>query len=109
MSTRSHQRRDLLAPAAQGRPPSSLSSSESPFDLVSKAEVELDELYRDTDLEVVGLDRHSDDLEPSSPRVTTALDSKFEFIVTVIFNLCSGVVRFHPRCSPLYAQEGRWH
>jgi len=70
--------RHSSAPAAQGRPPSTSSSSQSPFDLASEAEVELEELYRDTVLRVVSLDHHYDDFEPDSPQVAAALDNMSE-------------------------------
>ena len=46
----------------------------SPFNLASESEVDLDEVYRETNLGMVSFDRHSDDCEPSSPWAAAALD-----------------------------------
>ena len=68
------------ASAARSRPPmdspvSSADTVASTFHLSLEADVKLDELYRETNLHVIGLDRHSDIDEPTSPADAAAFDA----------------------------------
>ena len=56
-------------------PVSSADTVASTFHLSSEADFELDDLYRETDLHVVGNDRHSDIDEPVSPANAAAFDA----------------------------------